>query len=618
MWIDLPILSAMEYFQGLLGYFLEFAKKYGSFFGLIGLVWTGIRLVNSRIDLRSAWWDSLSKWFVFILLINFYAAGTSFLSYAVNSIGVNAGSGKTTIINNFVSLRTRIESELKLYDKWVNGLTDLMNEELGINLDYIDTSTNINDYINEVKSSYNFSSKQQKKEFEQKIKDYKAQKPDNENSIWSTQTLEALNSILVIKDPVGDVKTVYTKAYVTDNPQLNIWLLDADGQPTHYLSAAAVFRIGVLTAQILYEKAFMDVTETVNSDGSIDYSIKKTNFSVKNIGNYVMTGLCCLVIIVAFCFALIQYFMCILEYTIVQGIGAAFIPFYLFDGTKDIPKKLLPVFTGFAIKMLVMVICLMFIINMFLVYAAEQISPTSGSMSWIVFGECFFICLIAFVLTGNAPKIAMTLLTGQPQLSMGEFMQAAGAIGTTAAAVPNLAGAITSPAMALAKKKAHDWGEQKGARKIAERKQEGSLKSDFATQHGIDTSTRQGRKYLDKEWKNYKKTDDGKAAVKEKTSMAGDAAVRDVKQQQRAEYRRNGGVMGSTGRVLAHYIGGAAHLTQTVMKGKNYNVPISNVNMDRAVENAQLDANDRKITDNKNGVQQDPPPTGIGGSRIQS
>ena len=30
-WIDLPIISAIDYFQGILGYFLSFARKYGSF-----------------------------------------------------------------------------------------------------------------------------------------------------------------------------------------------------------------------------------------------------------------------------------------------------------------------------------------------------------------------------------------------------------------------------------------------------------------------------------------------------------------------------------------------------------------------------------------------------------
>ena len=112
-WVDLPIINAIDYFQGTLCYFLNFARKYGSFFGLIGLVWTSIRLINSRIDMRSAWWDTLSKWFIFILLINFYWAGTNLISKMSNSIGLNAGSGKTTIINNFVSLKSRIEADIK-------------------------------------------------------------------------------------------------------------------------------------------------------------------------------------------------------------------------------------------------------------------------------------------------------------------------------------------------------------------------------------------------------------------------------------------------------------------------------------------------------------------------
>ena len=111
-WIDLPIISAIDYFQNILSYFINFARTYGSFFGLIGLVWTGIRLVNSRIDLRSAWWDSLSKWFVFLLLINFYAAGTSFISKMSNEIGLHAGKGKTTIVNSLTSLKNRIEKVL--------------------------------------------------------------------------------------------------------------------------------------------------------------------------------------------------------------------------------------------------------------------------------------------------------------------------------------------------------------------------------------------------------------------------------------------------------------------------------------------------------------------------
>ena len=593
-WIDLPIISAIEYFQGILGYFLNFAQKYGSFFGLIGLVWTGIRLVNSRIDLRSAWWDSLSKWFIFILLINFYAAGTSLISSISNEIGLNAGSGKSTIIKNFTSLKTRIEADTNAYEKWANGLIDLVNEELGIHLDYVDPY-NIDESLenieyNEQYKNYQFSSWKQKNDFKQKLMDYYWSMPVPDKSIWGNETLEALNSVLVIESADGKTKTDLTSAYVTDKPELNIWLKDSEGKPTNYLSSSAVFRIGILTSQIIWEKAFMNVTEEVGSDGEVEYIVKKeNNFKIKKIGTYVMAGICCICIVLSVAFALIQYVMCILEFTIVQGIGAAFIPFYLFDGTKDLPKKLLPVFTGFAIKILVMVICLMFVINMYMVFAAEQISPTSGSMGWPAFGECIFICLISFILTSNAPKIAMTLLTGQPQLSMGEFMQAAGTFAAGAVAAKGVATTALSPAMAQAKRKAHEWSEQRGAATSAKLKQENAMKQDFAQSHGIDTSTREGRKNLEKKWDIYRNSDDRKGEIDTKLNTVGNAASEDVKLKQQAEYQKNGGALGSTGRLMAHYGGALLNPKQILGGGIHYNSPMSNIDVDRVGDNNQLD-----------------------------
>lgn len=625
-WIDLPVISAIDYFQGILTYFLSFAHKYGWFFGLIGLVWTGIRLVNSRIDLRSAWWDSLSKWFVFLLLINFYVVGTNFISYVTNSVGLSASNGKSTIIKNFASLKSRIEAEIKIYDNWCKGLVDLVNTELDVELEYIESITNEEDTTNFMTdvtlftSNYKFSSKEQKKQFYQKLESYYDSLPDIDNSIWGSQTLEALNSVLIVSSADENSKSDLTGVYVTDKPELNIWLKNSDEELTNYLSSSAIFRIGILTSQIIWEKSLMEITEKENKDGTVEYSVKSnTKFSIKKIGTYVMAGICCLCIIFAVAFALIQYVMCILEFTIVQGIGAVFIPFYLFDGTKDIPKKLLPVFTGFAIKILVMVICLIFVINMYLNFAAEQISPTSGSMGFPAFAECIFICLLSFVLTSNAPKIAMTLLTGQPQLSMGELVQAAATFGAGAMATKNLASTVASPAMALAKRKAHEWGEQRGAASSARLKQENAMKTQFATEKGIDTTTRAGRKQLSSQWDEYKNSESG-SQVRADLNTVGNLAKEDVKLRQQAEYQKNGGVIGATGRMLAHYGGALANPKQTLLQGLQYHTPMSNIDVDRIGAEHQLnktydfsdvDSNKEPV---KNDVKQDEI-KGIGGER---
>ena len=141
----------------------------------------------------------------------------------------------------------------------------------------------------------------------------------------------------------------------------------------------------------------------------------------------IMTMVCCVILIACTIFTLIQYVMMILEYTIIMGIGAFFIPFILFDGTKEMPKKLVPVFTGFLIKMIVMNICLFFVYYLF-IQETVDIMAENGGMNWVTFATICFTSLIALVLTQNAPKIAMTILTGQPQLSMGEFVQAVGSV----------------------------------------------------------------------------------------------------------------------------------------------------------------------------------------------
>ena len=139
----------------------------------------------------------------------------------------------------------------------------------------------------------------------------------------------------------------------------------------------------------------------------------------------------CFVLILATAFAGIQYVMTILEYTIICGLGAIFIPLMLFDGTKDIPKKLIPVFTSFLVKIMVITICLMFVYYLMIENCINTIAD-DGGMNWPAVGEIFFEAIFAYILTQNAPKISQTILTGQPQLSMGEALQGAGTALATA------------------------------------------------------------------------------------------------------------------------------------------------------------------------------------------
>ncbi len=70
----------------------------------------------------------------------------------------------------------------------------------------------------------------------------------------------------------------------------------------------------------------------------------------------------------------------------------------------------------------------MFFVFYLFIQETVDIMTDNGGMNWVSFVTVVFTCVIGFVLTQNAPKIAQTLMTGQPQLSMGELVTAAGSL----------------------------------------------------------------------------------------------------------------------------------------------------------------------------------------------
>jgi type IV secretion system protein TrbL len=127
-------------------------------------------------------------------------------------------------------------------------------------------------------------------------------------------------------------------------------------------------------------------------------------------------------------FCVIQYVMCIFEYFIVTAVGVIFIPFCLWDGTKSFTAKLVTLFTSFFIKIMVMILCLFWVYSAF-IYMGVSILSSNEPISFLSFAYFIFTCLLGWVVTQNGPQIAVTILNGSPQLSMGEFLHAAGTAG---------------------------------------------------------------------------------------------------------------------------------------------------------------------------------------------
>lgn len=437
-WIDLPVVEAMEYFSGIIGTAYKWANRYAVLFGLIGIIWSGYKVMMSRMTVKDLWWDTLFKWVGFLLLMMLYPSMTIGFNAIGTQLGLRAGGGQTAITDGLKILRNTIKKDLQAQQQWAEGLSSELEssfEGLALTADF-ENSASYDEYLNKVKDeigAYKFKSKKDKNNAKALVENYRDK--NEYNLMFSAQTLNALNRVLIEEKMDGKKGDNLTDSYAT----LDIFLRDSNNEKTGFISPSALLRVTLLSCQIMFAKEHSVFTKAVKEiderekDGVMDFSkmSDKAGAYLSRIPQMIMCFFSCIVLILATVFAEIQYVMTILEYTIICGIGAIFIPLMLFDGTKDIPKKLIPVFISFLVKIMVITICIMFVYYLMIENCINTIGD-DGGMNWTAVGEIVFEAMLAYILTQNAPKIAQTILTGQPQLSMGEALQGAA---TTAATI---------------------------------------------------------------------------------------------------------------------------------------------------------------------------------------
>lgn len=406
-WLDLPIIEALSYFSGVLGWFLSFARKYGSVIGAIGLTWTAFRLVNARIGVKEMLWDTIYKWLIYILLINCYVPLTNGIMLIANQVGERAGGGAKVIADNFGNLAKRIKEDLNSNSlesgEMVVQMTPLKSDsddEIGL-------------------GGYGFSAESARDKMNAAESKARERRSDGKQSMWGARTLAAIEKVLVATDKDGKPTTDYTNAYFS----LSLYLKDKKGNDTPFIAPSQLMNIGMITAQIIFEKCKQSVSvetgdedeaELKNEEGKSKFKFRNPfaavgdsiGAAIELLANIAIGFFCGVCIVLSVAFATIQYTMTLLEFAIIQGIGAFFIPFYLFDGTKDLPKKLVPVFTGFLIKIIVITICLNFIMYMWLDFAFQQLNPGGGGTNFVLITNVLFTTVLSFMLTSNAPKVA--------------------------------------------------------------------------------------------------------------------------------------------------------------------------------------------------------------------
>ena len=462
-WIDTSVLYMIDSFSGNTTYYIMCALKVARLMMILTIFWGFIQMVIGTMEGRKVFIGTVTKWIFFLVALHLYPGFS--LGLRRLAIEVGTGASGSSIAGLTKALGSYMEELEALAQAAKQGEYQAIEQELQgaksvyemYKAEYDSAKAKYDSAVAQKVPLYKLSAQTNGlRDLEMKMrnasKDVEAKKAQREaveaNPKGETRTLKALHQVLV-----KDGSSVVSKY------KLKLGLETADGKDTGLISPNAMFRVGLLAAQIMWEKEWA-VIETTEEESKESKSVLNPakyipimNFPISMIFDLILCLVAMLALIAVMAVCLIQYIMALIEYTITSSFAIVLLPCMLFDPMKDMAQKILPTLLSQTAKLIFVTMAIFFSCWSFL-QLSMNISEQSSGFDLITFAYVIFTGLLTAAFCVFAPKWAQTLLTGQPQMSMGEFV-AAGAAAAGAAA-----GAAKAASGAVSKAKS---GAQKGA-----------------------------------------------------------------------------------------------------------------------------------------------------------
>lgn len=427
-WVDNVLVDGMDYFAGMFGYFQDIAWALGALVLFVGLMVNAIKLVFGAESIKKVAVGTLGKLCVFVILFYGYQRITGAVSSSALKWGSHSGKGRSTVTANLVGLMDQAEHDLAIANRLAGMNKKARENEIKKMKQTVKEKKALGQGDNDNFFS-DMTSKDGMSVFANQANLYRDPEKVAE---YQAQTMKTLREVLTpgkVKDKDGNLIDTYFLATT---------LYDKHGRSTNYISPASFLKISILTGELILRRQ-MDYIEIKYGEdvdkhkeaGGIESAVAPiiAFFSVKcdftNILNLIFCFICCIAVIFCGIFAIIQYAMTMFEYAIVTSIVIFYVPFYLADISKNIATKLFPIFWNFLIKMMVVTMLMWFALFQYINLASDQMSMTVP-FNLTVFATTMFTILLSFIVTQNGPKVAQTIISGNPELSMGEFLQAGG------------------------------------------------------------------------------------------------------------------------------------------------------------------------------------------------
>lgn len=420
-------------------YFLKIALDLGRLLAVMGFAWTSLQVVMGQKQMAGMLIGTATKWIFFFLIMSLYPGFTLGLRKLCTDIGNNASGMTVSFIN-------------KQLTEYITGIETLANSAKGqmveFNFEQDEVFQRRKEELDQVYATQDVGMRNYDDDLmalkQERQKAYKKAQEENakENAKYEKQYQGYVAKIVGIKSIM-----IVDEESQAERYKLDLSLRTSSGKDTGYISPNAVLKVVLLISEIMWEKEWFALnTEWAKAAGKkIDEMTGEpeklgawdiTKFPVRKLINIFFVIICVIGMIIVSSSVLIQYIMAIIEYSITSGFAVLLVPCMLFDGLKDMSNKILPTLLSQAVKMMFIIICMLWTILSFVQIGKNACNSNAG-FDLKLFAYVIFNLILIFSICSNAPKLAQTLLTGQPQMSMGEFVAAAGAVAGGAMAAKN-------------------------------------------------------------------------------------------------------------------------------------------------------------------------------------
>lgn len=442
--IDTPVLNIISFFNSTLASFTQIAWRLSWIIALAGILWASFQVTIGTSDVRKAYVGAIVKLFTFLLCMSLYPAFSSGLCRFASSLGwENSGDGTTQ------NITAALAQEAVALGKVAKKI-----DEASLKAEAVKNSVEP-DWMESwgvLDSMYNWWA-------DGKIKRLSKQ-AGNEDLKFAGMDTEAM------KKRITAITKVVKADGGTGNLFLDLKMKDPNGKEMDYYSPDAIFNVTLLIGQIALETemaldveanadqkgiggTYLDGAKTGNdvseerdmllARAMAGYSsVTLFNMPVLALGRMLLCVLAVIVMFVCQIACLIQYVMAILEYSISQAVCVILVPMTLMDELREYSHKIMGTLFAQAMK-LCMITCVMVMDLHIFTNLLSSITSDGSGFGLIQFGQFCLTGLLTFSLCANGPKLAATICTGSPQMSMGEFMASAAAAAGAGAVVASQA-----------------------------------------------------------------------------------------------------------------------------------------------------------------------------------